>query len=153
MAREGLRCKLVLEEQHIEGGEIFEDVCEVIRQEGEVCSGGNGDTVVAGIVDEDESDTRGLIRVGAGAGRVDAFCAHAIEDARAVRVGTDGCDQRNGSTGAASGHGLIGAFAAHGLLKRATGDGFAAGRQVRDAGDEIDIGTADDENAAGVRQV
>ena len=107
--------------------------------------GGDGDLVLAALVDHDHRDAGGCVVEACDGADVDALGGELAQRLLAEVVGADGAHHRHLSSGAGGGDRLVGALAAAMAGEGAAGDGLAGVRQASHADHEVGVDRSDDD--------
>ena len=125
--------------------ELLEGPLHVVCPEHVVGAGGDGDLILALLVDHDRGDPR-RGSLDAGHSRyTHALPGEVLDQPAAELVGSDGSDQGDGGSRARRRDGLVGALAATGHLEAAARDCLAGARQGTDAHEQVGVERADHE--------
>jgi hypothetical protein len=142
---------LVADEDHIAAFEAdaLELAPDLDRVERGVRPTGDGDRVLARLIDHDQGDARGLVRKRQQPGDIDPLGLERGARRRPERVVADGPDEHRLGTEPGGRDGLVAALAALVLGEPAADDGLARPRQVLRRDDKVHVDGADDDDPPG----
>ena len=144
-----VRRNLALQHDQFGCGDQVAGSVDVGPAQAVVRAGSHGQIVVSIVADHDQRRTAGYAGFGDDEFRVDLRRPQVIEDRRAVAVVAHAVDQGDVAARPGRRHRLIGPLAAERLQEDGLRHRLAAFRQVSHFHNQIDIGTADDNNLAG----